>query len=764
MASFLRNLPRGLRPLGLGAWLALAFSLLSVVLTLLLVEVVERAATAHLKTSIGRTLGQMAMQAADKLDRGMYERYREVKLIAQRGDLIGPNVDNAARRRVLDRMRDTYTYYDWIGMASVEGKVQVAAGGLLEGADVSKRPWFQNALRGIYVGDVHEAVLLAKLLPRDGDTARRFVDVAFPYFDADGKPLGVFGVHLAWQWARDIERSVVVPMSGQGEVEAMIVSRDGLVLDGPPDLLGETVAAQPSLRAARDNGYLVETWPDGKSYLVGFSKTSGRYDYPGLGWTVVLRQQVDNAYLPVKRLREHALWSGAALAVLFSLAGLLVARRITRPLNELARSAQRIQRGEMVPLAATRDSYFEVRALSGSLSALVADLVHRRQELQDLNTTLERRVEERTRELEAALVAVRASEQRIGTIVEASQDAFIGVDLNGTVTDWNSAAERMFGWRRKEAVGWPLVELVVPERFRDSARRAIRLFRETGQHKLLARHVERIVVNRAGVEFPIEMTAGLAGSGDGAFFSVFLHDISERKKIERMKSEFVSTVSHELRTPLTSIRASLSMLADGTAGDLPQEIKSLVAIAHDSCERLVRLVNDVLDIQKIESGNMRFERTLQPLLPLAEHALDAMEGYAGQMGVALRCESGPGAQALAVNCDRDRIVQVLTNLLSNAVKFSPRGGLVTLGVGHEGGRARLTVSDQGCGIPEEFRPRVFERFAQADSADSRQKGGTGLGLSITKSIVDEHGGTIWFESQAGAGTRFIVELPLARRD
>jgi PAS domain S-box-containing protein len=534
-----------------------------------------------------------------------------------------------------------------------------------------------------------------------------------------------------------------------------------VVLLGPPGVQGTTLA-QPSLRFAgqRDDGFLEEKWPDGRSYLVGFSRTRGHGQYPGLGWTVLVRQDVDHAYLPIRQLRRQALWSGVALALVFSLVGVLVAHRITRPLGQLARSAQRIGRGETVPLETEGASYFEVQALSGSLNALVADLVWRKQELGELNATLEARVEARTRELEQALQAVLASEQRITSIIEASQDAFVGVDLGGRVTDWNLQAERMFGWRRDEAAGQVLAQLVVPERYRANVDAAMRQFNETGHTSALERRVECTVVNREGAEFPVEMTAGLAGTTETVFFSLFVHDISERKKVERMKNEFVSTVSHELRTPLTSIRASLSLMAGGMAGELPDDVKSLVDIAAQSCERLVRLIGDVLDIQKIEAGSMQLALAAEPLLPLVDHALQAMQGYAHQMGVALERDCGPAAHGLAARIDHDRMTQVLTNLLSNAVKFSGRGDTVTVRLEAAGALARISVIDHGCGIPDEFRPRVFQRFAQADSADSRAKGGTGLGLSICKSLVEKHGGTIWYES-GNDGTVFHVELALA---
>ena len=747
---------------GLGAWLALAFSLLSVVLTVLLVVVVERSANEQVKESIGLALGELARGTADKLDRGMYERYREVMLMAGRRTLRNPAIALEDRRQVLTDMRDTYHYYDWIGLTGLDGRVIVEARGLLEGVDVSSRPWFSNALRGVHVGDVHEAVKLAKLLPEENGEPRRFVDVAFPYNDLNGKMAGVLGVHLSWQWARDVERSIIAPVQERGRVQALIVSRQGVVLLGPPDLQGKTIATE-SLRLAQQKrtGYLVEQWPDGVSYLVGYGATIGRGIYPGLGWTVLVRQDVHDAYAPVRSLREQALWSGAALAVLFSLAGVLVARRITRPLGALAESAERLGRGEEVQLVPNAQDYFEVQALSGTLNRLVGDLVRKQAELRDLNATLEQRVEERTCELERALAAVQASEQRINAIVEAAQDAFIAVDQRGMVLDWNRAAERMFGWRRNEVVGWPLAELILPERFRNSMDQALRAFRQTGHLDMLDQRLERNVIDRQGREFTIEMTAGLAGQGEDAFFSVFLHDISERKRVEQMKNEFVSTVSHELRTPLTSIQASLAMLADGMAGELPPDALRLTTIASQSSERLVRMVNDLLDIQKIEAGHMRFEHRPQPLQPVAERALAAMEGHAQKAGVVLRRDWDAGAAQIAASIDADRMEQVLTNLLSNAIKFTPAGRSVTLGLAQEPGKVRLSVADEGRGIAPEFQGRVFQRFAQADGADSRTRGGTGLGLAISKTIIEEHGGTIGFTTAPGRGTRFVVELPVA---
>jgi PAS domain S-box-containing protein len=754
-----RSFLRTLLPRRLAAWLALAFTLLSIGLSVLLVTVIERRNIEQVQTSIGYGLAELALQTSDKLERGMYERYREVRLIAQRHSLSA-DTPLARRREILEQLQDSYDDYSWIGIAGLDGKVQVAAKGLLEGADVSKRPWFRNALQGVHAGDVHEAVLLAKLLPRQ-EEPWRFVDVAFPIKDQAGRAQGVLGVHLSWQWAREVERSVIAPIEARRQVEALIVDAKGTVLLGPPGWQGSqlALAGLKAAQARQEGGYLEETWPDGRSWLVGFARGHGHGEDPGLGWTVLVRQNVDDAYAPVRRLRDFGLAAGVLLASLCSLAGIVVARRITRPLDELADSARRIRAGETVDIAPARGGYEEVEALSGTLDQLVNDLVGRRRELEHLNATLELRVEQRTLELERALGTLRASQQRIESIIETAQDAFISVDLDGRITDWNSAAQAMFGWSREEAVGRLLVEVTIPARSRERARQALRHVRETGELDLLGRRVERSLVRRDGTGLTAEMTVGLVGTGEGVFFSVFLHDVSERKEIERLKNEFVSTVSHELRTPLTAISASLSLLADGMAGELPADAQGLVGVASASSERLVRLIGDVLDIQKMEAGQMAYHFEPQPLRPILEAALAAMDSFAAQAGVRLAFEAGEGADALRAAVDRDRLTQVLTNLLSNAIKFSEAGGEVLTRLQAHGDTLRITVSDPGAGIPEAFRGRIFQRFAQADAADSRRKGGTGLGLSICKTIVEEHGGQIRFETAEGQGTTFFVELP-----
>lgn len=263
---------------------------------------------------------------------------------------------------------------------------------------------------------------------------------------------------------------------------------------------------------------------------------------------------------------------------------------------------------------------------------------------------------------------------------------------------------------------------------------------------------------RDGRELPVEVSLQLVEEGRGNHLYVGVsRDLTERRKLDTLKNEFISTVSHELRTPLTSIRGALGLVRGGVAGVLPEQAKSIIEIAYSNTERLVRLINDILDIEKIAAGNMKFEMVKAELLPLVEQALEANRSYGERYEVRFALVGGrSGASALV---DTDRLAQVMANLLSNAAKFSPPNDEVTVRVTSSGGMIRIAVSDHGCGIPEEFRERIFQKFAQADSSDTRQKGGSGLGLSITKAIIEGMGGVIGFESMPGQGTTFYFDLP-----
>lgn len=356
-------------------------------------------------------------------------------------------------------------------------------------------------------------------------------------------------------------------------------------------------------------------------------------------------------------------------------------------------------------------------------------------------------------EIKQAEQALRASEGELRLITD-SVPAFISyADADETIRFCNKALAGFVGAQPKDLIGRPLRQLYGEEVYpilQPYVQRA--LAGETVQF-------QRRQTSRDGQAIDLDVRyiprRGALGEVEG--FYALLTDITELKRLDRMKSEFVSTVSHELRTPLTSIRGSLGILAGGVAGPLSDKVRGFIDIAQDNCERLIRLINDILDMEKIESGKMSFQLQVLDLMELIDRTLAANEGFAAQHGVRLQIvATRPGAK---VHADGDRLAQVLTNLISNACKFSPAQSSVDIAVSGEGGRIRVDVIDHGPGISETFRKRIFQKFSQEDSSDMRQKGGTGLGLSISKAIVEGLGGDIGFETEPGKGSRFFFRLP-----
>ncbi|HJW96227.1 MAG TPA: ATP-binding protein [Thermoanaerobaculia bacterium] len=263
---------------------------------------------------------------------------------------------------------------------------------------------------------------------------------------------------------------------------------------------------------------------------------------------------------------------------------------------------------------------------------------------------------------------------------------------------------------------------------------------------------------RDGSAMPVEFTSSTIFREDGVREGVVVtfRDITERLAVEKMKSEFVSTVSHELRTPLTSIRGALGLLAAGLLGNIAPKARRMLDIAINNTDRLVRLINDILDLERMESGRVELHRKLTDANELMRQASDVMQAMADRAGITLTVE--PHHEM--VWGDPDRIVQLLTNLLSNALKFSPPGSTVRLSASTEEQQIVFSVADRGRGIPADKIDMIFERFKQVDASDSRDKGGTGLGLAICRSIAVAHAGRIWVDSREGEGSVFQMAIPL----
>jgi len=312
----------------------------------------------------------------------------------------------------------------------------------------------------------------------------------------------------------------------------------------------------------------------------------------------------------------------------------------------------------------------------------------------------------------------------------------------------------MFGYTAQEMLGSPMTRLIP----HDLSDEEPQLLERLGRGERID-HFETRRQRKNGQVFPVSVSISPIKDRSGAIVgaSTIVRDISSLKEVERLKTEFVSTVSHELRTPLTSIRGALGLVIGRFADSLPEVVRELLETANRNGERLTLLIDDILDLEKLKAGQLDFDFKQVDLADLARKAVAADEAYGQKHGVGLRLLEVP--DVAIVWADPHRLLQVLANLLSNAVKYSPGGGVVEVGVRRLDGRFRVTVRDYGRGIPQAFRSRIFQRFSQADSSDTREKGGTGLGLAITMAIIHEHGGSIDFSSEEGAGTEFFFELP-----
>jgi PAS domain S-box-containing protein len=305
--------------------------------------------------------------------------------------------------------------------------------------------------------------------------------------------------------------------------------------------------------------------------------------------------------------------------------------------------------------------------------------------------------------------------------------------------------------------GEPLTIERMLHAFADPGRREI----EAGIRQSIANgdrfETERRMTGAGGAELWTRvLVAPVVHDGTVTRVQGILEDITERRRVEVLKSEFVSTVSHELRTPLTSIRGAVGLIASGATGELPSRAQDMLEIALRNCDRLIILINDLLDIEKIESGATDFTLVRQSIMPLVTQATESMTAFA--KNELSRIEVSGDASAVA-DVDGPRLIQVLINLLSNAIKFSPQDTAVRVDVSQDSSCILIAVIDEGPGISPEFMPRLFDRFSQLDSSDKRRQGGTGLGLAISRSIIESMGGRIEVDSTPGSGSTFTIRLP-----
>lgn len=351
-------------------------------------------------------------------------------------------------------------------------------------------------------------------------------------------------------------------------------------------------------------------------------------------------------------------------------------------------------------------------------------------------------------------MALKASEE---TFRSAMEHASIGMALAEPSGRWlkvNQALCNLLGYSKSELLSTDFQSITHP----GDLAADLDYVKQMLEGMLQTYQMEKRYLHKDGRIIWVLLNVSIVHTSDGHphYLIVQIQDITSRKEIERIKDEFISIVSHELRTPLTSIRGSLGLVAGIMASDLSDQAQQLIDIAYKNSERLILLINDILDIDKIACGHMPFDIKDENVAALLQQAVETNRAYGEKFNVYF--ELAPIADTLTIRVDAARLIQVLTNLLSNAAKFSPEGQKVDIAAYCSEGTVRIAIKDYGAGIKEEFRTRIFGKFSQADSSIAREKGGTGLGLHISKQIVEHMGGHISFDTEVGQGTTFWIEF------
>jgi PAS domain S-box-containing protein len=472
--------------------------------------------------------------------------------------------------------------------------------------------------------------------------------------------------------------------------------------------------------------------------IVGFQKIYYTALDKNRYWLLALKVPESVVFSDIQTSLNKMLIVGLSIGMLsLMLIVWFVSRRILTPVLNLAQAADRLHKGDLTVRLDASTAYDEFRTLYETINIFTI-------KQQEFTVELQQEIESQTHKLSA--------------VIENVVDGIITIDKKGTIKTFNQAARQMFGYQDSEVIGQN-VKMLMPNPFHREHDGYLHNHMTTGVKKIIGIGREVVGRRKDGSEFPLDLAVSELKMDNSVHFVGITRDITERKRTELMQKEFISTVSHELRTPLTSISGSLGLILGGVTGELSDKTRALITIANNNSERLIHLINDILDIEKISAGKMQFDFAIVSLIPLIKQSLEENKGYGEKLDVSFILVTDL-EQELNVNVDEQRLLQVMSNLLSNAAKYSPSGDQVEIKIEQINESVRISIHDNGKGIPEDFKPQIFSKFSQADSSDTRQKGGTGLGLNITQAIVVQLKGSINFDSNEEQGTTFYVDLPL----
>ena len=361
--------------------------------------------------------------------------------------------------------------------------------------------------------------------------------------------------------------------------------------------------------------------------------------------------------------------------------------------------------------------------------------------------------------LEQTLDVLANEGKRLRAILDTAPDAIITLNKHGIIQSFNHGAENIFGYVADEIIS-KSIKILISEDITKSHDHYMSGFKNTDKAIIIGKNRELSGKKKNGDTFLIDLSINAKTINGELLFTGVIRDITERKKVDRLKSEFVATVSHELRTPLTAIKGSLDLITKDFNLELPEQASTMLDVANRNVERLLKLINDILDVSKLESGEINFLIETIELAPFIKNITEMNQEYAKKYNTTFKCINCNND--VNVNVDKDRLEQVMSNLLSNAAKYSPENVPVEIFTSVKNGIVRISVKDYGPGIPEDFQDTLFEKFTQSDNGNTRQVGGTGLGLNISKMIIEKLGGKLGFETIIDKETTFYFELPIVK--
>lgn len=413
------------------AQISYATAIVSIVLSVVLGYYAAELSRKQIELDLGENFARRAENIVDTLDRGMFERYREMQVVATLDDMRNANVPTEKKRAILEKLQQTFNAYAWVGICDNQGMGVVGTGKYLEGKDLSQRPWCTQARSKPYVGDVHDALLLSKILPNPSGEMFYLVDVAAPLVDAQGVVQGVLCGHIFWKWAEELLDS-----KKDQDVDILLLSHSGLVLAGPEASRSELAKLAPQTWREIQSGNikkdsLRDKWSNGKEYLVGYARDAGYRDYPGLGWTALIRQNTASAFAPARALQQHILLVGVALGLLFTFFGAVMARRIVKPLSRIAAAADNVAAGDLQYDASPDEGDGEVAHLSAAIHAMVNNLTW------EIN------------ERKKAEVQLRLS----ATVFANNSEAIVITNAQNCIVRVNDAFMRISGYTEEEVLG-----------------------------------------------------------------------------------------------------------------------------------------------------------------------------------------------------------------------------------------------------------------------------------------------------------------------